>query len=124
MAELVLAEDKGWDAERVEKTMSDGPRNNEIVIEHKIPMHLVYFTAWVADDGKVRTFDDIYGHEKRITLALDGKWDQIDIGHDHLAPVEAAEPATIGNGDLGARYQRNRGQPSIVDMVGNALGGY
>jgi L,D-transpeptidase YcbB len=123
MAELVLAEDKGWDAERVEKTMSDGPRNNEIVIEHKIPMHLVYFTAWVDDDGKVRTFGDIYGHEKRITLALDGKWDQIDIGHDHLAPVEAAEPATIGSGDPGARYQRYRGQPSIVDMVGNALGG-
>ena len=30
--------------------------NNEIVIEKKIPMHLVYFTAWVGDDGKVRTF--------------------------------------------------------------------
>ena len=85
-------------------------------------MHLVYFTAWVSDDGKVRTFDDIYGHEKRITQALEGKWDQIDVGHDHLAPVEAAEPATIGGPT--ARYGRYRGQPSIVDMVGNALSGY
>ena len=51
MAELVLAEDKGWDAARVEQTMSEGPRNNEIVIDHKIPIHLVYFTAWVDEDG-------------------------------------------------------------------------
>ena len=124
MAELVLAEDKGWDAARSNETMSDGPRNNEIVIEKKIPMHLVYFTAWVDEDGKVRTFGDIYGHEKRITLALEGKWDEIDIGHDHLAPVEAVEPATIGSGGReGARYGRYRDQPSVVDMVGNALGG-
>ncbi len=122
MAELVLAEDKGWDAAKVDQTESEGPRNNEIVIEKKIPMHLVYFTAWVSDDGKVRTFEDIYGHEKRITQALEGKWDQIDVGHDHLAPVEAAEPATIGGPT--ARNGRYRGQPSIVDMVGNALSGY
>ena len=124
MAELVLAEDKGWDAAKVEQMMSDGPRNNEIVIEKKIPMHLVYFTAWVGDDGKVRTFGDIYGHEKRITQALEGKWDQIDIGQDHLAPVEAVEPATIGSGTaMGARYGRYRNQPSVVDLVGGALGG-
>jgi L,D-transpeptidase YcbB len=124
MAELVLAEDKGWDAAKVEQTMSDGPRNNEIVIEKKIPMHLVYFTAWVGDDGKVRTFGDIYGHEKRITQALEGKWDEIDIGQDHLAPVEAVEPATIGSGvAMGARYGRYRNQPSVVDLVGGALGG-
>jgi murein L,D-transpeptidase YcbB/YkuD len=121
MAELVLAEDKGWDAAKVDQTMSGGLRNNEIAIDKKIPMHLVYFTAWVGDDGKVRTFGDIYGHEKRITLALEGKWDQIDVGADHLAPVEPVEPATIG-GPV-ARYQRNQGQPTVGEIVGNALGG-
>ncbi len=122
MAELVLAEDKGWDAAKTNETMQSS-RDNIIAIDKKIPMHLVYFTAWVDEDGKVRTFGDIYGHEKRIMLALDGKWDQIDVGHDHLAPVEAGEPATIGSGGPVARNQRDRGQPSIVDMVGNALGG-
>jgi len=123
MAELVLAEDKGWDAAKVDQTESEGPRNNEIVIDKKIPMHLVYFTAWVSDDGKVRTFGDIYGHEKRITQALEGKWDQIDIGRDHLAPVEQVEPATIGVGAPMARYGR-RGQPTVVDIVSGALGKY
>lgn len=121
MAELVLAEDKGWDSAKVDATMSDGPRNNEIVIEHKIPMHLVYFTAWVGDDGKLRTFRDIYGHEKRIAQALDGKWDEIDVGRDHLAPVEDAQPSTIGVPGAVARSRRNS-EPTIIDMVGNALG--
>ncbi len=124
MAELVLAEDKGWDAAKVQSTMRDGPRNNEIVLEKRIPMHLVYFTVWAGEDGKVRTFNDIYGHEKRISLALEGKWDQIDIGRDHLAPVGAAEPAGGFSTSATRPAARPKKQPSsIVDMVGNALGG-
>jgi len=123
MAELLLAEDKGWDAATVNSKMRDGPRDQQIDFEKRIPMHLVYFTAWVGDDGKVRTFGDIYGHEKRITQALDGQWDKIDIGKDHLAPVGAAEPSNSFSSAPTARQQQKRKQqPSIADMVGNALG--
>jgi murein L,D-transpeptidase YcbB/YkuD len=121
MAELVLAEDKGWDAAHVNEVMSEGPRNNEIVIEKKIPVHLVYFTAWVDDAGKVRSFRDIYGHEKRITQALAGKWDAIEVGRDHLAPVEDVAPASFASPEALARARRR--QPTIVDLVGSALGG-
>ena len=105
-------------------TMRTARATTIIVIEKKIPMHLVYFTAWVGDDGKLRTFGDIYGHEKRISLALEGKWDQIDIGRDHLAPVEASDPSDFTPAADCARQQRRSKQPpTIVDMVGNALGG-
>jgi murein L,D-transpeptidase YcbB/YkuD len=120
MAEKVLAEDKGWDTARVDQALNEGPRNNEVVIERKIPVHLVYFTAWVDDAGKLRSFGDIYGHEKRITLALAGKWEQIDVGRDHLAPVEDVQPGTFATGSV-ARARRK--QPTIVDLVGSALGG-
>jgi L,D-transpeptidase YcbB len=122
MAELVLAWDKGWDAAKVDETESAGPRNNEIVIDHKIPVHLVYFTAWVDDAGKVRTYADIYGHEKRIIQALAGKWAEIKPGPNHLAPVEPVEPANLVASGSAGRYRRQSG-PSIIDMVGNALGG-
>jgi hypothetical protein len=123
IAELVLAEDKGWDAAKVQSTMRSGSDNNEVVMEKKIPMHLVYFTAWVDDAGQLKTFSDIYGHEKRISLALEGKWDAIDIGRDHLAPVGIAQPSEFSTGPV-ARQQRRQKQPaSIVDMVGSALGG-
>ena len=119
MAEVALKEDKGWDKERVAQTMQDGPPSNKIVIDKKIPIHLVYFTAWVNDDGRVRTFADIYGHEKRITQALQGKWDEINVGRNHLAPVKAAPPrrATAGYS------HRKKKSKSVVDMVGSALGG-
>ena len=120
MAERVLAEDKGWDAAHVEEVMNNGPRNNEIVIDHKIPMHLVYFTAWVDDKGKVLSYRDIYGHEKRITQALEGKWSEIVVGRDHLAPVEEVAPSTLAAPGPTARYRRNK-ERTIIDIVGNAL---
>jgi L,D-transpeptidase YcbB len=118
MAEMVLAEDKGWDAERVRKTLDEGPRNNEIVIDHEIPVHLVYFTAWVDEGGLLRTYRDIYGHEKRITQALQGKWDQINVGRDHLAPVQPVPVSKTPTASRNASPVR-----SVLDMVGRALGG-
>ena len=87
LAEVLLAADKGWDAARVEELVKSGPLDNEVALERKIPVHITYFTAWVEDDGKVKTFRDVYGHERRITQALEGKWREINKGRDHLAPV-------------------------------------
>ena len=91
LAEILLREDKGWDAPKTRANLNKGGNNNEIPIEHKIMVHMTYFTALVDDDGKLHTFPDVYGHERRITLALEGKWDQIVKGRDHLAPVELEE---------------------------------
>lgn len=87
VAELVLADDKGWDAAKVAELAKSGPLHNEVLIEKRIPMHVAYFTAWVDDKGTLKTYSDIYGHEKRVTQALDGNWKQIAKGRDHLAPV-------------------------------------
>ena len=87
VAELVLAHDKGWDAAKVAELAKSGPLHNEVLIEKRIPMHIAYFTAWVDDKGTLKTYSDIYGHEKRVTQALDGNWKQIAKGRDHLAPV-------------------------------------
>ena len=77
LAELLLASDKGWDANRVRELIEDGPEDNAIKLETKIPVHITYFTAVVDDAGKVQSFPDVYGHERRITQALDGHSDQI-----------------------------------------------
>ncbi len=91
LAEILLREDKGWDTAKVRESLNKGGNNNELPIEHKIMVHMTYFTALVDDDGKLHTFPDVYGHERRITLALEGKWNQIVKGRDHLAPVELDE---------------------------------
>jgi murein L,D-transpeptidase YcbB/YkuD len=128
LAEMILKEDKGWDAAKVAELSRSGPRNNEIPITKEIPIHLVYFTAWVRDDGKLKTFPDVYGHEKRVTLALDGKWSKIKKGRDHLAPVEP----DFNPSALAARTRAERNEvprsaqkdATVGDIIGNAFGLY
>jgi murein L,D-transpeptidase YcbB/YkuD len=40
-------------------------------LDHHIPVHITYFTAWVDDAGKLQLRDDVYGHDKRLAAALD-----------------------------------------------------
>jgi L,D-transpeptidase YcbB len=127
LAEMILKEDKGWDHDKIAELDKSGPLNNEIAITKEIPIHLVYFTAWVGDDGKLKTFRDVYGHEKRVTQALDGQWDKINKGRDHLAPVEpdfdpsavAARSRNLEDDDGQYPGQKNA---NVGDMIGNAFG--
>jgi murein L,D-transpeptidase YcbB/YkuD len=73
LAELLLAADQAWPASRVAAAVNGGPQNNHINLKQRIPVHITYFTAAVDEDGKLRQFADIYGHERRMTLALEGK---------------------------------------------------
>ncbi len=100
--------------------------NNEVPITKEIPIHLVYFTAWVDDNGKLKTFRDIYGHEKRITQALDGQWSKINKGHDHLAPVEPnfnpermAARVHSEDADVSRSAQKDA---TLGDIIGSAFG--
>ncbi len=88
LAEILLEADKGWSPTQVTSLVSRGPENNNIPIQSDILVHVSYFTAWVDDNGRLKTWPDIYGHEKRIKLALAGKYHLIDRGLDHLAPVK------------------------------------
>lgn len=92
LAEVLLDIDKGWTPEEVTQLVKvkGNPEENAVDLNDHIPVHLTYFTARVDEDGDVITSKDVYGHEKRITQALQGKWDSIDKGPDHLAQVELA----------------------------------
>jgi L,D-transpeptidase YcbB len=91
LAEYLLAEDQGWTAARIAAAIDGGPQNNAINLKQKIPVHITYFTAAVEEDGKLRLFADVYGHETRIALGMEGK--------AHLIPREK-EPVraeAVGN---------------------------
>jgi murein L,D-transpeptidase YcbB/YkuD len=123
VAELVLAHDKGWDAAKVAELAKSGPLNNEVLIEKRIPMHIAYFTAWVDDDGTLRTYRDIYGHEKRVTQALDGNWKQIAKGRDHLAPV-VPNRALIEGRQVKEASRRSGSTSANDDFLGSFFGGF
>jgi L,D-transpeptidase YcbB len=70
-AEVLLAEDKGWSASEVNDFWEHGV-NSPVSLERKVPVHLTYFTAVVDDTGKVTSFADIYGLDKKLATALFG----------------------------------------------------
>jgi murein L,D-transpeptidase YcbB/YkuD len=70
-AEVLLAEDKGWSASEV-YDLWEHSVNSPVVLEHKTPVHLTYFTSVVDDTGKVASFADLYGLDKKLATALFG----------------------------------------------------
>ncbi|HEY9009763.1 MAG TPA: L,D-transpeptidase family protein [Devosia sp.] len=47
-----------------------GPREQWVNVEHKIPVHLTYFTLRVDEDGTIRSFGDVYGANKKLIELL------------------------------------------------------
>jgi murein L,D-transpeptidase YcbB/YkuD len=88
-AEILLSEDKGWNEGRVASLVKSGPRNNHITLDTKVPVHVTYFTASVDDDGKLHTRPDVYGHEQRIQMGLEGKAHLIAKPKQDLGAVRA-----------------------------------
>ncbi len=66
MAELVT----GLDRNTIESKIDSG-RNERLRLKRKIPVHLVYFTAWPDDSGRIRFYPDVYGRDRLLQNALD-----------------------------------------------------
>jgi len=68
LARIVLENDPNWNADKVRALIGRGERT--VRMQHKLPVYLTYFTAFVDDSGRLQTQPDIYGHGKRIEAAL------------------------------------------------------
>src|SRR6476660_7148778 len=59
LAEILLAEDKGWQPKQVQDLLVTG-NDSAVNLAHPVPVHTTYFTAVVDDDGKLKSFGDVY----------------------------------------------------------------
>ncbi len=73
-AELMLAEDQKLPKTEV-KTLWDKGVNSPVTMETKPPVHTTYFTVTVDGEGKVSTFNDLYGLDRKHAAALFGDTD-------------------------------------------------
>jgi murein L,D-transpeptidase YcbB/YkuD len=62
LAQWVLRHQPEWTPERIRAAMHSG-QEKHVALKEKIPVYLVYETAWVEGDGRVRFADDVYGHD-------------------------------------------------------------
>ncbi len=111
-AEVLLEEDKGWSAGRVKELMARGG-NVEVTLTKQIPVHITYFTMVAGEDGQVRSFGDVYGHDRRISAALSGR------------PMPIEPPPTVSSAPKQGKQERKeaRRQPSYSDDVFSGLFG-
>ncbi|GLI91728.1 L,D-transpeptidase family protein [Methylocystis echinoides] len=68
LAEAVLGPGSGWSEERVKKLVGDNERY--INLRKPLPVHVVYFTAYVDDMGRLVQRPDLYGYSARVRKAL------------------------------------------------------
>ncbi|MFZ0391661.1 MAG: L,D-transpeptidase family protein [Calditrichia bacterium] len=72
LAEYLLADNSKWNPEKIREYMhKDEPVN--VHLPEKIPVHIIYQTAWVNENGILNFREDIYGHDKKQIEALEQK---------------------------------------------------
>jgi murein L,D-transpeptidase YcbB/YkuD len=64
LAEYVLAGEPRWTTERINAAMHAGTEMH-VKLETPIPIHIVYFTAWVDGHGGLHFRDDVYGYDAK-----------------------------------------------------------
>jgi murein L,D-transpeptidase YcbB/YkuD len=62
LAQYVLRDAAAWDDARIDRAMQAGVEQ-QVRLEETIPVHIVYFTAWVDDGGGLHFGPDIYKYD-------------------------------------------------------------
>lgn len=69
LAEYVLKDEPGWDRGRIEASF-DSAHNRSVILPKPLPVHIMYWTAFVDDKGRLHFRDDVYGLDKLLDRTL------------------------------------------------------
>jgi murein L,D-transpeptidase YcbB/YkuD len=111
LAEILLKEDKGWDAQKVENLIDKG-YDSAVNLDHPVPVHTTYFTAVVDDQGKVTTFADIYGLDRKVAPVVLGK------AATYEAPADDANPESNAASAVRPKAPKENVAGSIQGLFG------
>ena len=96
LAEILLAEDQGWDENKVQDLLAKG-YDSAVNLDHPIPVHTTYFTATADADGKVATFADVYGLDKKVAPVVGRTPPESQQDIEEVAEPKPAAEASAGN---------------------------
>jgi L,D-transpeptidase YcbB len=69
LAEHILASQPGWTRDRIVSTIA-ARREVRVALARPVPVHILYRTAWIAEEGELHFRDDLYGHDRTLESAL------------------------------------------------------
>jgi len=71
MAQFLLRNDSTtYSTPVIDSLMHNNTKETWVTIKPTIPVYLVYFTAWVDNNGKLNFRKDIYGHDDKVAAKL------------------------------------------------------
>ncbi len=70
LAEYVLRGDPNWPRESIQAAMAS-KKTRVVTLPEPIDVHILYWTAWVDEDGTVQFRDDIYERDEDLLRALE-----------------------------------------------------
>jgi murein L,D-transpeptidase YcbB/YkuD len=85
LAVWLLRENAGWNERRVEDSMH-GNETLRVMLSKPVPVWIVYGTAVVLEDGRVRFFKDIYGQDAALEQELTRERSQASIRDQDRLP--------------------------------------
>lgn len=65
LAKYALKDMPEWDEQRIRQTMNGG-EETWVTLPKKVQVYIVYFTAWVDENGETHFRQDLYGHDKEL----------------------------------------------------------
>jgi len=68
-AELLLSGNPSWDRAAIDRAIGTG-RETTVRLPQGVPVHLLYWTAWVDADGVLQLRDDIYSRDTNVLRLL------------------------------------------------------
>lgn len=69
LAHVLLKGSSEWTPEKLQSVLGSGEQTT-VSLPDPLPVHLLYFTAWVDEEGTVQFRRDVYGHDTRLAKAL------------------------------------------------------
>ena len=69
LANALLRDDPKWTPDVVQDAIATG-ESHVVSLHNPLPVHLLYLTAWVDDDGTVQFRHDVYGRDAKVAAAL------------------------------------------------------
>ena len=112
LAEVIFQDEPGWNKKKVASYYHSGA-SVKVKLKKKVPVHVVYFTAWSENGRTLKFFRDLYGHDDRIAMAL-----HLKPGDPYrVDPVEAAARARAKE-----RERRNKQRDRYDNYYNNSPG--
>ena len=72
LADYLLKDNSKWNPDKLAAAVNS-KKTKEIFLSNPINIHILYWTAWVDNDGIVNFRDDIYGRDRQLNMAINNK---------------------------------------------------